>query len=146
MNKNSNDFIYLNQDQVLCFLHGIQLIRDKNPHFNDAICIQFEKYCLERCCEIVKYSSIKLLLVPHAKKIKISKSLFDYLTRLTLIDVYNKDEVYEKAKSINERAMKELLLKYNGRESSDEEKQPRLLEISSDNPKYIKTLKKSCKK
>ena len=106
--KNSNDLIYLNQNQVLLLLHGIQLIRDKNPYFNDAISIQFEKYCLERSSEIAKSSSIKLLLVPHAKEFKISKSLFDYLTRLTLVDVYNKDEVYEKVKSFNERAIKEL--------------------------------------
>lgn len=106
--KNSNDLIYLNQNQVLLLLHGIQLIRDKNPYFNDAISIQFEKYCLERSSEIAKSSSIKLLLVPHAKEFKISKSLFDYLTRLTLVDVYNKDDVYETVKSFNERAIKEV--------------------------------------
>ena len=106
--KNSNDLIYLNQNQVLLLLHGIQLIRDKNPYFNDAISIQFEKYCLERSSEIAKSSSIKLLLVPHANEFKRSKSLFDYLTRLTLVDAYNIDEVYETVKSFNERAIKEV--------------------------------------
>ena len=106
-----NDYIWLNQDQALCFMHGIQLIRDKNPYFNDPIAIEYEKFCLERAEEIAghyfTFSEIKLLL-PHAKDFKISKSLFDYLTRLTGMDVFNKDYVSKIAKIIAEEANKAL--------------------------------------
>ena len=102
--KKSDDFIYLNKDQVLYLLNVIQSFKDERPYFNDGIVDQFENYCIERCCEIIGSSRIKLHLVPHAKDFKISRSLFNYLINLTSANVNNKDEILKAKKEVEEKA------------------------------------------
>ena len=102
-----NDFIYLDQNQALCLMHGITLLRKSNPYFDDPIAEEYENYCLERVKEIAntyfKFAKIKLLL-PHGKDFKISKSLFIYLTNLTGMNIYDKELVDATAKVIEKEA------------------------------------------
>ena len=86
------NFIYLTYYQAMAFMFRINEIRDNNPYFNDGIANSYEEYVIKRAGEIVTtYPQIKLKLFPNANKYKISKSLFDYLTRLTSIDVNDKE-------------------------------------------------------
>ena len=88
------NFIYLTYYQAMAFMFGIDEIRKNNPYFNDNIAKSYEEYVVERAGEIVTtYPQIKLKISPNASKYKISKSLFDYLTRLTSIDVYDKETI-----------------------------------------------------
>lgn len=86
------DFIYLTYYQAMAFLIGIDELRKANPEFNDEIAKSYEDYVLKRAGEIVTtYPQVKLKIFPKASKYKITEGLFDYLTNLTSIDVYDKD-------------------------------------------------------
>lgn len=85
------NFIYLTYYQAMAFMFRINEIKKNNPYFNDEIAKSYEEYVVNRAGEIVTtYPQIKLKIFPNASKYKISKSLFNYLTRLTSIDVYDK--------------------------------------------------------
>ena len=84
--------IYLTQHQVYAFMHKIGEIRKNDPSFNNEIARDFEEYVIGRAAKIATtYPQIKLKLIPNANKFKISKKLFDYLTKLTSVDVYDKE-------------------------------------------------------
>lgn len=86
--------IYLTYYQVMAFLFEIDKIRKSNPCFNDDIAKSYEEYVVKRTAEIMTtYPQIKLKIFPNASKYVISKKIFDYLTRLTSIDVYDKETI-----------------------------------------------------
>jgi len=89
MNQN---YVYLTYYQAMAFMFRIDEIRKNNQYFNDHIAMEYENYVVKRTGEIITtYPQIKLKAFPNANKYKISKSLFNYLTKLTEIDVYNKE-------------------------------------------------------
>lgn len=88
------NFIYLTYYQAMALVMRVDDIIRNNPDFNDERAKSFQKYVFMRTGEIMTtYPKIKLKLFPNASKYKISKDLFDYLTRLTSIDVYDKKTI-----------------------------------------------------
>lgn len=91
MDKN---FLYLTYYQVMSFMYRIDEMQKENPCFNDGIAASFSDYVINRAGEIVMtYPQIKLKIMPNADKYKVSKSMVTYLTRLTGIDVLDKETV-----------------------------------------------------
>ena len=115
-----DNFVYLDYNQVMSFMFELNELRKDNPYFNDKIVESFEDYVLIRANEIaITYPQIKLKIFPNANKYKISKSLFEYLTRLTSIDVFDKETMKKYNRILEEERQKaiEKLLSENEEES-----------------------------
>ena len=90
----SESFVYLTYYQAMAFMIRIDEMKKNNTHFSDEIIEFYEEYVVKRTGEIVTtYPQIRLIVFPNASKYKISKSLFDYLTRITSIDVCDKETI-----------------------------------------------------
>lgn len=86
------EYINLTYYQVMAFLLKINEFKENNPYFNDSFANSFSHYVLIRTFEIAtKTPAIQLKLFPNLKKYKISKSLYNYLTNLTSINVFDKN-------------------------------------------------------
>lgn len=100
-------FIYLTYYQVIILMLRLKELRDENPYFSDEIANGFEDYARKRGQEILFTHPIKLRINPNASKYKVSKSLLEYLTRLTSIDVLKKNSLtryIEKLKNENDNS------------------------------------------
>lgn len=89
MNK---DFVYLTYYQIMAFEEEIEKMRKENQYFNDEFVSMFENYTLDIAC---KKAFIPKIIIPNTDKFKISISLFNYLERLTNINVNDKDFMKE---------------------------------------------------
>lgn len=76
----------------MSFMYRLDEMQKENPSFNDEIATSFSDYVIKRASEIVTtFPQIKLKIVPGASKYKVAKSVVEYLTNLTGIDVLDKD-------------------------------------------------------
>ncbi len=88
------DIILLTYYQVIAFMYRIDEMRKENQFFNDGISQEFEYYVIQRTEEIVStYPQLKLKIFYGADKYKISKSMFDYLNRLTGINPLDEETI-----------------------------------------------------
>ncbi|HOP65818.1 MAG TPA: hypothetical protein PLX66_02230 [Bacilli bacterium] len=91
-NDNSLKKVYLNQLQVLIFMHKLAEIKKDNSNiFNDEIVKVFESLVFKRFAELASVRRTALTkLNPNYDKIVITRNMYNYLCRLT--GVYPLDE------------------------------------------------------
>lgn len=106
-----NNFVYLTYYQAMAFMHKLEDMKKENSYFKDALADQYSNYVVQRTAEIaMAYPQIKLKVFPNADKYKISRSLLDYLTSLTGIDVFDPEtmEYYKEIiTEVGERAVED---------------------------------------
>lgn len=87
-----NNFLYLTYYQVMSFMYRLDEMQKENPDFNDGFAKSFSEYVINRACEIaMTYPQIKFKIVPGSNKYKVAKSMVEYLTNLTGINVFDKE-------------------------------------------------------
>ncbi len=97
------EFVYLTYYQSMAFMLKINEIKNDKQYFDDNITDSFASYVLERTYEIAMNNNpIKLKFFPNSCKYKISKSLYNYLSNITSIDVFDKDTLNEYTKLITD--------------------------------------------
>ena len=97
------EYVYLTYYQAMSFLLEIEEMKNNNPHFNDNLANTFYDYVLQRTYEIATTTSfVKAKLFPNSTKYKISKSLFNYLTNITEINVFDEQTLTDYIILINE--------------------------------------------
>ena len=101
-----NDFVYLTIHQGFALTSEIEELK-KNPYFRDALAEDFLKEVSEQAINITVNSlDIRTNLLQkfnkNGNKIKISKSKFEYVTRLTGIDVFNEQFMNKHISELNE--------------------------------------------
>ena len=90
------DDVILTYIQMRIFLMRIDEIRKANPYFNDPIVLSFETSAINTTAEIALHNlPIKFKIFERPYKYEISRSLFNYLTNLTGIDVFDKETIKE---------------------------------------------------
>lgn len=102
----SDDFVYLTIHQGFALASGIEECK-KNPYFKDAIAETFVEEVLKRSTEITVNTlaggtNILQKIKKNGTKIKISRSKFEYVTRLTGIDVFDEETMNEHMSKLNE--------------------------------------------
>lgn len=93
-------FIYLTYYQVMAFLIEGEQIKQENQFFDDEIFSMFGNYA---CYRTYQASFIPENIRRKIPIYKISMRLFDYLERLTSIDVFDKEFMREYSKIINKK-------------------------------------------
>ncbi len=114
-------FYYLNHWQVLTLIHAIEEIKKNNPYFQDTVSDEFVKNCFEEATRIAITPTIKLKLIPKANKVKVSESMFKYVTALTGIDVFDKKkmkEILPEIKKILDKDLTEIFAEYENKNES----------------------------
>lgn len=86
-----DNFYYLGYYQVMSLMYAIDQLKKSNQSFSDEILENFEKYVVNRTSEIATYSPIKLKIKPSASKYAVSKSVIEYLIRLTGVNIFDKN-------------------------------------------------------
>lgn len=100
------DNYYLSYYQIMSLMMKIGEMRKKNEYFKDPLAEEFEMYCVKRVSEIAMLPGIVQKISPYNKYI-INKSMIDYLSRLTGINVFDKKFIKEQKpviKAFEERA------------------------------------------
>ena len=100
-------FYYLTHWQMLMLSHKIEEIKKNNPYFQDTIVDDFLNTCMEEAGRIAKTPTILLKLNPRSNKIKISESMFKYITALTEINVFDKNYMKENLPAVQEEIEKQ---------------------------------------
>jgi len=77
------NFCYINYYQGMALFKAIEEFKKKNQYFNDGIARSFE-------IEFLSQTEEKALKPIQSKNYKFSKSMIDYLIRLTSINIYDK--------------------------------------------------------
>ncbi len=96
------DFYYLSYYQVMSLMYAIAQFRKRNPYFSDEITNTFEKYVVNRTYEISMCSSIKSKFKFDANKYIVSKSMIEYLIRLTDVNILDKTVLKKYIKLVKE--------------------------------------------
>ena len=92
--------------QMMIFKMKIDEIRKANPYFDDPIVSSFETSTINTTAEIAIHNlPIKFKIFERPYKYEISRSLFNYLTNLTGIDVFDK-EIIKKYQPMMEEGIK----------------------------------------
>lgn len=100
-----NDFVYLSSHQGFALVDKISELKE-NPYFRDELAESFIKEVYTRATEITVNSlntgtNILSKLRKNGNKIKISKSKFEYITRLTGIDVFDEETINQFISKVN---------------------------------------------
>lgn len=90
-----DNYEYLSYYQVMSLMYAIDKLRKSNQYFSDGISENFEKYVIDRTSEIAMCSSLKLKIKPNLSKYVLSKSMVEYLIRLTGVNIFDKDTLEE---------------------------------------------------
>lgn len=101
-----NDFVYLTIHQGFALVAGIEELK-KNPYFKDPISESFIQDVFKKSTEITVNSlNYRTNLIQKCKKngnkIEVSRSKFEYIKRLTGIDVFDEDFINEYMSKLNE--------------------------------------------
>lgn len=90
MIKMEKDYIYLTYYQMMAFVEKIEQMKLQNQFFNDEFASMFENQFLNMSYQNALIPNIIKKIIPNAGKFKISISLFNYLERLTNVNVNDK--------------------------------------------------------
>jgi len=89
-----NQYVLLDYYQVMALLIEIQNLK-QNPYFKDGICDSFAQDVLDRSSEIamtkIRFPKLAEKFFPNIYKYKVFYSKFNYITRLTQIDVFDEE-------------------------------------------------------
>ena len=98
----NDDVVYLTYYQVMIFLLKIDEMKKNNPHFKDSLANSFGDFVLKRTIQIAFTKPLaKLNLFSNSSNYKISRSLFNYLTNLTSMDVFDKETLNKYTDIVN---------------------------------------------
>ncbi len=95
MIKMEKDYIYLTYYQMMAFVEEIEQMKLQNQFFNDEFVSMFENQFLNMSSQKVLIPNTIKKIIPNASKFKISISLFNYLERLTNVNVNDKQFMRE---------------------------------------------------
>lgn len=90
MIKMEKDYIYLTYYQMMAFVEEIEQMKLQNQFFNDEFASMFENQFLNMSYQNALIPNIIKKIIPNAGKFKIYISLFNYLERLTNVNVNDK--------------------------------------------------------
>ena len=94
------EYYNLTYIQIITLMHKLDEIKKTNPYFNDPISNSFEKNMVEMIAEF-EIQSVKYKMPKASKrKYKVSKSMVDYITNITDIDIFDKKSKKENAKRV----------------------------------------------
>ena len=101
-----NDFVYLTIHQAFVLTSRIKELK-KNPYFNDPISESFVKEVYKKSAEITANNlcigtNLLQRIKKNGDKIEVSKSKFEYITRLTKIDVFDEEFMNKYLSRLNE--------------------------------------------
>lgn len=100
MKENTN--VYLNYYQVMMFVLRFQKMREENPYFKSGLVSQFEDYVLIRTIELSRMSKLQSVKESFPKPYVISNSLYEFLKRLSGIDVFDLKSYLKYKKEVKE--------------------------------------------
>ena len=84
----------LDYTQVMMYVDKIRKLRLEPPYFEDEATNYFEAYILKRTNEIEQEKE-KHKLLPVNNKYTVSSRIIDYLTHLTGVDIFDKEQIKE---------------------------------------------------
>ena len=84
-----NNQVYLTYTQAMILVLRFQKMREENPYFKNGLVSQFEEYVLIRTMELSMMSIFEFIKESFPKPYGISKSLYEFLKRLSGIDVFD---------------------------------------------------------
>ena len=101
----NNNFVYLTIEQGFALISQIEELK-KNPYFKSDIADDFANEVKERAIEITvntlnAKTNLLQKLSKNGDKIKISKSKFEFVTRLTGIDVFDEETMKQHKEKVN---------------------------------------------
>ena len=81
------NLVYLTYTQAMILVLRFKKMREENPYFKNGLMSQYEEYVLIRTIELSRMSKLEYIKESFPKPYGISKSLYEFLKRLSGIDV-----------------------------------------------------------